>query len=139
MYGDHDLFAFTRTVYGRMVHDSLYGLVEVQKALQDANVFQAQHGGIWNWKPAQTFHVGIKKKIMGAHSPPDGEPLVYVTPGYCVTAAFYIPGGDPGGEDKLVSAWEFPEATKWLATTWSGRKLAKELSDQSASNRAAIV
>lgn len=135
MYGDHDLFAFTRNAYGRIVHDSLDGLVEVQKALQDANTFQAQHGGIWNWKPAQEFHVGIKKKIMGAHSPPDGEPLVYILPGYVVSAAFYIPAASEQEEDKLVSVWDRPEATAWLNTTYSGKELLKALKTLSDANR----
>lgn len=139
MYGDHDLFAFSRLVYGRLVHDSIYSLGDVQTALQDANVFQAQHGGIWNWKPAQSFHVDIKKKIMGAHSPPDGEPLVYITPGYVVTAAFYIPAESSKHEDRLVSAWEFPEATKWLTTTYSGKKLLERLTKQSSRNKTALL
>ncbi len=65
MVGDHDLFGFTTVRYGLLTLDTALG--HVQAALQKANQFQAQHGGIWNWQPSNPFNVGIKTKIMGAH------------------------------------------------------------------------
>ncbi len=44
MVGDHDLFGFTQNTYGKLVPDTT--LNHVQRALQRANQFQAQHGGI---------------------------------------------------------------------------------------------
>jgi hypothetical protein len=120
MYGDHDLFGFTMDTYGKLVIDTTPPLRGVQVALQQSSEFQAQHGGIWNWQPTTTFNTGIKNKIMGAHSPPDGEPLVYVLPGWIVCAAFYIPG-----EEVLKPAWDFPAATKWLESTYSGKELLR--------------
>lgn len=134
LYGDHDLFCFTRGAYGAIagepssdVFQSLHraNLYLVQGALQGANVFQAQHGGIWYWQPSEAFHVKIKAKIMGAHSPPKGEPLVYIRPNGEVTAAFFVPGDARAGiADRLVSVWDwFPVATQWLKTTYSGKQL----------------
>jgi len=88
---------------------------------QEANAFQAQHGGIWYWVPGTDFNRNIRRVIMGAHSPPDGEPLVYIQPNGTVTAAFYIPGS--GTADMLASVWDCPEATKWLKSTHSGSLL----------------
>ena len=116
--GDHDLFGFTHQEYGKLVPDDT--LANVQLALQQANSFQAQHGGIWNWRPKEEFHRSIKAKIMSAHSPMDGDPLVYILPTGEVNAAFYIPEGE-----KLVSVWDVPGATKWLTSTYSGRGVAK--------------
>ena len=79
--------------------------------------FQAQHGGIWYWKPGTDFNVGIKKKIMGAHGPDGDEPLVYIRPGKQVTAAYYTT------DDKLESVWSNPGWIKWLLKTHSGQLL----------------
>lgn len=117
LYGDHDLFAFTKNQFGKLVHDSQVDLSTVQKKLQRSNTFQAQHGGIWNWRPRAEFHQQIKRVIMSAHSPPNGDPLVYILPHGIVVAAFYI--NDSDGE-RLVSAWDYPEAKAWLKTTRSG-------------------
>ncbi|WP_225408685.1 hypothetical protein [Stigmatella hybrida] len=132
MYGDHDLFAFTTGGFGKLTLDNTPQLRDVQKALQEADTFQAQHGGIWNWQPQEKSHEAIKAKIMGAHSPPSGEPLVYIQPGGAVSAAFYIPA-DPSTqtEEKLVSAWDAPNATKWLESTHSGAELLKKQSTTS--------
>ncbi|MEO8786408.1 MAG: hypothetical protein ABI378_05030 [Chitinophagaceae bacterium] len=116
MVGDHDLFGFTKGDNGIFVHDSDSILTNVQKMLQKANTFQAQHGGIWNWIPNESSHKGIKLKIMGAHSAPDGDPLIYIVPGDRVYAGFYVPS-----IEGMYSVWEFPEATKWLEQTYSGR------------------
>ncbi len=122
MVGDHDLFGFTTgDSYGTFTHDSLNGLEIVQKALQAAPTFQAQHGGIWNWTPKEMSHQDIKKKIMGAHSSPNGEPLIYIRPGFQVHAAFYVPG-----EEIVKSAWEFPQAHNWLMSTHSGRQIERQ-------------
>jgi hypothetical protein len=118
MIGDHDLFGFTHQEYGKLVLDDTLG--HVQLALQQANSFQAQHGGIWNWRPKEEFHKSIKAKIMSAHSPMDGDPLVYILPDGQVTAAFYI-----REEEKLRSVWDVPGATKWLQSTHSGRESLK--------------
>ncbi len=118
MVGDHDLFGFTVGEYGKLTHDETLG--HVQLALQQANTFQAQHGGIWNWRPKEEFHKNIKTKIMSAHSPMDGDPLVYILPGFQVHAAFYIPE-----KEVLQSVWDFPGATKWLQSTYSGTALLK--------------
>ena len=127
MYGDHDLFAFTPGGSGRPTLDNTEPMRAVQRDLQDANTFQAQHGGIWNWQPAEKSHEDIKKKIMGAHSPPNGEPLLYIQPGNVVTAAFYVPGDKAKGTtDKFVPVWDCPDATKWLETTHSGKALLEQ-------------
>lgn len=121
MYGDHDLFVFTEgDRYGQIIQDEKR-ITRTQVALQEANAFQAQHGGIWYWVPGTDFNRNIRRVIMGAHSPPDGEPLVYILPDNSVTAAFYIPGG--GAADRLASVWDCPEATKWLKSTHSGELL----------------
>ena len=93
-----------------------------QKALQNKPTFQAQHGGIWYWKPGTEFNVGIKAKIMGAHGPDGDEPLVYIRPGKQVTAAYYIPA-----EDKLAAVWSNPDWTKWMAKTHSGELFLRPL------------
>lgn len=116
MVGDHDLFGFTHKEYGKLVLDDTLG--NVQLALQQASSFQAQHGGIWNWRPKEEFHKSIKAKIMSAHSPNDGDPLIYILPSGEVNAAFYLPK-----EERLRSVWDIPTATKWLQSTYSGRAL----------------
>lgn len=123
MYGDHDLFGFTQHAFGRLTLDSSPLLKTVQIDLQDANTFQAQHGGIWNWVPELAFHKDIKALIMGGHSAPKGEPLVYILPDFVVVAAFYVP--DKVG-DYLVPVWACPQATDWLKTTYSGKKLLEQ-------------
>jgi hypothetical protein len=121
MYGDHDLFVFTKgDGYGHIIQDETQ-ITSTQVALQEANAFQAQHGGIWYWEPGTDFNRNIRRVIMGAHSPPDGEPLVYIMPNDEVTAAFYIPGNDTA--DRLSSVWDCPDATKWLKSTHSGELL----------------
>jgi len=114
MYGDHDLFGFgtidTNQNY-QFVHDSDFQGLAMQHDLQHANVFQAQHGGIWNWNPDSDFNQNIKNVIMGAHSPPNGEPLLVFSPDGSVQPMFYI------APDKLESAWAHPEATKWMEGT----------------------
>lgn len=125
MYGDHDLFGFTSPdVYGIFILATDYRVPNTQYALQMANAFQAQHGGIWYWEPSTEFNVGIKNKIMGAHSPPGDEPLIHIRPNNEVTVAFFMPNKpDKGGS--LQSVWDCPssERTEWLKTTWSGKKL----------------
>ncbi|MDC0708613.1 hypothetical protein POL68_09050 [Stigmatella sp. ncwal1] len=134
MYGDHDLFAFTTQKFGQLTLDNTPELRDVQKSLQDANTFQAQHGGIWNWQPHEESHENIKAKIMGAHSPPAGEPLIYIQPGNVVTAAFYVPADKlTHTEEKLVSVWDCPQATAWLEATPSGTELLTERSRNSDS------
>jgi hypothetical protein len=114
MYGDHDLFGFT-VEEGILTPDDR-ALGGVQKALQAANTFQAQHGGIWYWQPSAAFNVGIKNKIMEAHSPPDGDPLIYILPHYRVRAVFFIKG-----TNRLESVWDHREGWKWLNSTHSGK------------------
>jgi hypothetical protein len=114
MVGDHDLFGFTKGDSGTLIHDAT--LPHVQRALQASLDFQAQHGGIWNWQPAEPFHQEIKKKIMGAHSPPHGDPLLHFLPSGIVRAAFYIPK-----VERLESVWEHPGASQWKAQTFSGK------------------
>jgi len=114
MVGDHDLFGFTRGDSGVLIPDAT--LAHVQKALQASLEFQAQHGGIWNWQPAEPFHQDIKRKIMGAHSPPHGDPLLHFLPAGIVRAAFYVPK-----LERLESVWEHPGAGQWRAQTFSGR------------------
>lgn len=120
MVGDHDLFAFTGHEgkdYGVFIPDSDARVASAQKALQNKPTFQAQHGGIWYWKPGTGFNVGIKQKIMGAHGPEGDEPLVYIRPGKQVTAAYYTT------DDKLESVWSNPGWTRWLLKTHSGQLL----------------
>jgi hypothetical protein len=117
MVGDHDLFGFTRGETGTLIPDDT--LTAVQVALQESLDFQAQHGGIWNWKPSTQFNKDIKDKIMGAHAPPDGEPLLHFLPdGTTVRAVFYIKG-----TETLESVWDHPGATRWLSQTSSGQSL----------------
>ncbi len=121
MYGDHDLFGFTTPGdYGVFIDANDFRVPRTQQALQMANAFQAQHGGIWYWAPSTEFNVGIKNKIMGAHSPPGDEPLIYIRPNNEVTVAFFIP--DNGGN--LESVWDgsISKRVNWLKTTWSGKK-----------------
>ena len=117
MVGDHDLFAFTKPEadhYGVFVPDTHPSVAQAQKALQNKPTFQAQHGGIWYWKPGTQFNVGIKQKIMGAHGPEGDEPLVYIRPGKQVTAAYYTTS------DNLGSVWYNASWTKWMGKTHSG-------------------
>lgn len=117
MVGDHDLFLFTQgDKYG--VPAPANGVAAIQTALQSANTFQAQHGGIWYWEPTTRFNRNIKDVIMRAHGPSGAEPLVYVQPGMRVTAAYYIPE-----ENRLRSVWDCEDAKKWLGTTHSGSLL----------------
>jgi hypothetical protein len=116
MVGDHDLFGFTKGDTGTLIHDAT--LPHVQKALQASLAFQAQHGGIWNWQPSEPFHQDIKRKIMGAHSPPHGDPLLHLLPSGVVRAAFYIPK-----VERLESVWDHPGAGQWRAQTSSGKSL----------------
>jgi hypothetical protein len=130
MYGDHDLFGFTMGEYGRLTLDSNPTLRRVQIMLQHANTFQAQHGGIWNWRPQEEFHKSIKRKIMSAHSPPQGDPLIYILPDGKVHAAFYIPASEV-----LESSWEhYPRAEKWLESTYSGKQLVENRFNAATAN-----
>jgi hypothetical protein len=127
MVGDHDLFAFTEPGdgdYGKFMPDTNQRVGLAQKALQDKPTFQAQHGGIWYWKPGTDFNVGIKNKIMGAHGPDGDEPVVYIRPGKQVTAAYYT---NTNG-DKLQAVWSDPSWTKWLGKTHSGQLLLNPVS-----------
>lgn len=120
MYGDHDLFGFGTIDANQnyqFVHDSDFQGLAMQHDLQHANVFQAQHGGIWNWNPDSDFNQNIKNVIMGAHSPPNGEPLLVFSPDGSVQPMFYI------APDKLESAWLHPEATKWMEGTGTYQNL----------------
>lgn len=117
MVGDHDLFLFTRTdEYGVPAPGAV--VAGIQTALQNANSFQAQHGGIWYWEPTTDFNRNIKNVIMSAHSPNGPEPLVYIQPGHIVSAAYFIPE-----ENRLRSVWQDSSWTKWLSTTHSGEQL----------------
>lgn len=118
MVGDHDLFAFTTDRYGVFAPGHLADIPLIQTALQKANTFQAQHGGIWYWVPKEAFHKGIKDKIMGAHSPNGDEPLVYIRPGGEVTAAYFLPD-----TDCLQSVWDNAGWTSWMKKTHSGSLL----------------
>ena len=112
--GDHDLFLFTQgSDYGQPAPAMIVGMI--QTALQSANTFQAQHGGIWYWAPTTLFNVNIKKVIMKGHSPDGPEPLVYIQPGNIVSAAYYVPE-----EDCLRSVWHDKSWTHWMNTTHSG-------------------
>jgi hypothetical protein len=114
MVGDHDLFLFTQgDEYGSPAPPN--GVAAIQTALQSANTFQAQHGGIWYWQPSTPFNTNIKNVIMGAHSPNGAEPLVYIQPGKLVSAAYYVPE-----EKRLRSVWHSKSWTKWMGTTHSG-------------------
>ena len=114
MVGDHDLFGFTKEDTGTLIHDVTFP--HVQKALQSSLDFQAQHGGIWNWAPKEPFHQDIKRKIMSAHSPPNGDPLLHFLPTGVVRAAFYIPA-----TETLESVWLHPGASAWRASTFTGK------------------
>ena len=115
MVGDHDLFGFTKETTGTLIHDATFP--HVQKALQESLEFQAQHGGIWNWSPKEPFHLEIKRKIMSAHSPPNGDPLLHFLPTGILRAAFYIPA-----TESLESVWEHPGAATWRSQTFSGKE-----------------
>jgi hypothetical protein len=126
MYGDHDLFGFTNADNHVLEHDSTSkNGMAAQKALQDADTFQAQHGGIWNWNAPAGFQSDIKNKIMSAHSPPDGEPLIYILPGGIVIVAWYI------SPDKIVPVWERGYSTSWLKSTPSGDQLHQQMKRRS--------
>ncbi len=117
MVGDHDLFAFTHPGpmdYGKFMTDTNQQVAQAQRALQNMPTFQAQHGGIWYWKPGTDFNVGIKGKIMGAHGSDSDEPLVYIRPGKQVTAAYYT------SADNLAPVWADAKWTKWMKKTHSG-------------------
>jgi hypothetical protein len=116
MVGDHDLFGFTKGETGVLIPDDT--LTAVQVALQESLDFQAQHGGIWNWRPKEAFHQDIKKKIMSAHSPPQGDPLLHFLPSGSVRAVFYLPL-----TETLESVWNHSGATRWLSQTFSGKSL----------------
>ena len=118
MVGDHDLFGFTKDNTGTLIHDATFP--HVQKALQGSLEFQAQHGGIWNWSPKEPFHQEIKRKIMGAHSPPNGDPLLHFLPSGVLRAAFYIPA-----TETLESVWQHPGAATWRGQTFSGKGAGK--------------
>ena len=114
MVGDHDLFLFTQgSEYGQPAPASVVAMI--QTALQSANTFQAQHGGIWYWAPTTPFNVNIKNVIMAGHSPNGPEPLVYIQPGNIVSAAYYVPE-----EDRIRSVWHNKSWTQWMSTTHSG-------------------
>lgn len=116
MVGDHDLFAFTDPEkYGIFMQESDPRVARAQKALQNKPTFQAQHGGIWYWRPTQKFNFGIKQGIMTKHGPKDKEPLVYIRPNYEVTAAYYT------DDDNLKSVWADKSWTKWMESTHSGK------------------
>lgn len=126
MVGDHDLFAFTDPErYGKFMQDTDPRVAKAQKALQNADTFQAQHGGIWYWKPSKTFNSGIKAKIMGAHGPESDEPLVYIRPGLQVTAAYYI-----ANLDSLSPVWFNSDWTQWMDKTHSGLLLRNPVAIQ---------
>ncbi len=129
MYGDHDIFGFTTPGYGQLKLDTDLALRRVQIALQQSNAFQAQHGGIWNWKPTADFNVGIKTKIMGAHSAPKGSPLIYIQPGHKVHAVFYVPG-----REVLESVWDHPTAENWLEETFSGKAVIERPVNEATSD-----
>jgi len=125
MYGDHDLFVFTKGDSSSWGVISIADLPNVQAELQNANTFQAQHGAIWYWAPGTAFNSNIKEKIMSAHSPNDGDPLVYIRPDGEITAAFFIKGIE-GAPDRLDSVWDhYPAANKWLMSTYSGKLLVE--------------
>lgn len=114
MVGDHDLFGFTDPLTHKFL--PVEKTTEAQNALQKSNGFQAQHGGIWNWKPVEAKNQEIKRRIMSAHCPGEGEPLVYFNPLYKddvgprpVSVAFYI-SGQP---ERVRTVWHFPHDKAW--------------------------
>lgn len=114
MVGDHDLFGFTDPATHNFLEVS--HTLEAQAALQKSSGFQAQHGGIWNWKPVETKNIAIKDVIMGAHGPGKDEPLVYFNPLFKdesgtrpVSVAFYT----KGTPDRVQSVWEHPTDKAW--------------------------
>jgi hypothetical protein len=115
MVGDHDLFAFTDD-QGNILKDPIHDarVDGAQRALQRSDAFQAQHGGIWYWKPDSEFNESIKTKIMSAHNAAGNEPLLLIS-AEKVQAAFFV---EP---QKIDSVWNNPSSRAWLATTHSGR------------------
>lgn len=116
MVGDHDLFGFTDPGSHEFLAADDEKAINAQAALQKSSGFQAQHGGIWNWKPTEQKNVEIKDVIMGAHGPGKDEPLVYFNPLYkddsgdrAVSVAFYI----KGKSDRVKSVWWFPQDKAW--------------------------
>ncbi len=103
-----------------VVQSAAYGVLD-WRSKTNKNV-SGEHGGIWNWRPSEAFHQGIKRTIMGVHSAPDGDPLLYIQPGFKVPAAFYVSGGEV-----LESAWDHPTARRWLNQTYSGKLHTAEL------------
>ncbi|MCP4113700.1 MAG: hypothetical protein GY749_50600 [Desulfobacteraceae bacterium] len=114
MFGDHDLFAFTYTILYGILAPMTPGIASVQTALQQSPDFQAQHGGTWYWRPRDVSHVTIKNAIMTGHSPDGDEPLVYIQPGYRVSAAYFT-------NNRLESVWQNPSWTKWMKKTTTGK------------------
>jgi len=115
MVGDHDLFAFVEADGSIVSEDQV---AEIQKELQESHEFQAQHGAVLYWKPHEEFHQEIKGKIVNAHTPRKGAPLVILWPNGAVSAAYF----DDKAE-KAVSPWERADGQKWLEHTRSGREL----------------
>jgi hypothetical protein len=115
MVGDHDLFAFVEpdgTIASAGRVDA------IQKELQESHEFQAQHGAIQYWEPNEDFHKQIRDKIVNAHSPQKGSPLVVLWPNGTVVAAYFNEK-----EGKLASPWDLTVGKQWLKQTWSGKKL----------------
>lgn len=117
MVGDHDLFAYMDEDAATIIANPYDQKVcAAQKALQESSEFQAQHGGIWYWKPGTNFNQGIKDKIMGAHGPEGKEPLVLIQKGQ-IRAAYFC------GKDIIKPVWNIPGATSWMETTYTGKLL----------------
>lgn len=114
MVGDHDLFAFVETD-GTIASDDR--IARMQEELQASHEFQAQHGAVLYWQPQEKFHQEIKDKIMNAHSPQKGAPLVVLWPNGSVGAAYF-----DNDANKVVSAWDLAE-DRWLKQTTSGQAL----------------
>ncbi|MCP4101118.1 MAG: hypothetical protein GY750_06800 [Lentisphaerae bacterium] len=120
MFGDHDLFGFTyMSDYGLLASLNMSSIANIQRALQQAFNFQAQHGGIWYWRPEEPSRVRIKNIIMMAHYPNGNEPLVYIQPNKQITAAYFI------GGNRLESVWKESSWTKWMETTGTGKLYLK--------------
>ncbi|MDF2465080.1 MAG: hypothetical protein K0Q43_3315 [Ramlibacter sp.] len=115
MVGDHDLFVFVERDGSIASADRVSA---IQKELQESHEFQAQHGAVLYWNPNEDFHQAIKGKIVNAHEPQKGAPLVVLWPDGNVVAAYFN-----DKEGKLASPWDLAEGQRWLEHTWSGRKL----------------
>ena len=115
IYGDHDLFCFADSS-GKYPCATQNSMILLQLRYSDR--FQAQHGAIYYWNPTSSFDISIKNKIISSHDVAYGtDPLIVTTPHY-VQLSFF-----DAKKNCLISVWEALNNTKWLSTTYSGKKL----------------